>query len=328
MTTSGTLHQTTFDTATVLEHALRRCKLSPAAINAELLKLAEDSLYLFLVSLQTKGVHLWCLQRELVGLESGVLAYPLVAGAHDAKEVYYRTPTLLGGTTSSATDQLKIELTTAATVRLVGVLGGVSGTYPLAVEASSDGAAWTTLQTVVLELTANTYSWFEVTAPAAGLHLRVRDTSTAGTLVGALVVAAQWSDRELTRESRDRYAYSYRPHATNPSMFWVDRGASITTIWLDRAPSSATDLLWVWYRRNVQDVGDLKNDLDVPRHWLPATISGTALLIALELPEELMSPQRLQLLAAMAGQDLQAVEDEEYDESDIEFDLDLQRYTS
>lgn len=328
MSTSGTLHQTIFDAATVIEHVLRRCKLSPAAATAEQLKLVEDSLYLFLTTLQARGVHLWCLQRDLLGLEAGVLAYPLAAGAHDLKEVYYRTPTLLTGTTSSSTDVLSIELEAAATVRLVGVLAAVTDSYPLAVEVSDDGVVWTTLQTTTLALTDDTHAWLEVSAPQEALHLRVRDTAASGTLGGALVVAAQWSDRLLTRESRDRHALSYRPFATGPGTVWVDRGASLTTLWLDRAPRVATDLLWVWYRRNVQDIGDLKNELDAPRHWLLAIISNTALLVALELPEELMPPQRLQLLGAMAQQDLVLVEDEEYDESDVELDLDLRRYTA
>lgn len=327
MATSGTLHGTTFDAATILEHMLRLCRISPAAATPEVLKLAEEALYLFLTTLQTKGVHLWCLDKALYGLEANVTAYPLSTGIHDAKEVYLLTPSLVYGTDSAATDEVIVQYGTDQTPRLLGVLAGVSGSYALAVESSDDGAVWTTLQTSTMTLVDGTYSWVFIDKPVSAAYFRVRDTAAAGTLTGTLATAEQWSSRELTRESRDRHANSYRPWATSPSTFWIDRGASVTTLWLDRAPQNASDALWVWARRNVQDVGDLYHELDLPRHWLAATISNAAMRLAMELPEERMPLQRLQAIIAMAGQDLQAVEDEEYDESDVELDFELGAYT-
>jgi hypothetical protein len=272
-------------------------------------------------------VHLWCLDRSFVSLASEITRYTMASGIHDVKEIYYRTPQLLDGTDGAAADIISLALDEASTVHLAGVLATVSGAYSLAVETSDDGVVWVTRETVELTLTNGLHAWFQLSSPVEALHLRVRDTAAAGTLAGTLVAAAQWSDKELNRESRDRLALQYRPFQVGPTSYYVDRQASSTSILLDRSPTNPHDLLWVWARRNVQDVGQLSNDVDVPRHWLNATISKTAAILAFELPEELMPPQRLQLLTAVAEQDLAMVEDEEYDESSVEFDLNLAYYT-
>lgn len=327
MTTSGTLNQTTFDAAKIIEHALRLCTLSPAGVGAEVLQTAEESLFIFLTTLQTKGVHLWCLDRQFVGLELGATSYPLIAGTHDVKEVWLRRPVVVDGTSTGSTDMITLELDTAAAAQMLGVLAAVSGEYELLIERSTDGVIWETVETVTLQLTEDVHAWHQVRTAVEALYYRVTDVTHAGTLAGELLAVTSWSDRELTRESRDRFAGNYRPFSVAPGAYWIDRGASLTTLWLDRAPNDPTDLLWVWARRNVQDVGDLYNTLDIPNQWFAATISNTAKRLAMQLPEGAVPPARLQFIMATAEQDLMAAEDEEYDESAVEFSLDLGAYT-
>ena len=101
MATSGTVGATAIDVTTLIEHAFRRCGKLPSTISSELQLGAKESLFFLLTSLVNSGLSLWCINKYVIPLASGVSTYPLLAGTADVLNVQFRTYTVLSGTVTT-----------------------------------------------------------------------------------------------------------------------------------------------------------------------------------------------------------------------------------
>jgi len=81
----------------------------------------------------------------------------------------------------------------------------------------------------------------------------------------------------------------------------------------------------VWYSRQIDDVGALTNELEIPQRWYEATVMMLAHRMSLELPG--VGMDRIQYLEAQAEKYLALVESEERDKSPIYFAPNIAVYT-
>jgi hypothetical protein len=85
-----TVGQTTINTATVIEHAVRRCGISPEKQTPDVLKLARDNLFFLFMSYSNRGLPLWCVEEVNVPLVSGTKSYECPDGTVDVLQVNLR----------------------------------------------------------------------------------------------------------------------------------------------------------------------------------------------------------------------------------------------
>ena len=81
----------------------------------------------------------------------------------------------------------------------------------------------------------------------------------------------------------------------------------------------------VWYSRQVMDVGDLTNELEIPQRWFLAIQSMLAHQMSLELPGVDMN--RIQYLEVQAEKYFNMAEQEERDKSPIYYAPNISVYT-
>ena len=107
-------------------------------------------------------------------------------------------------------------------------------------------------------------------------------------------VSGSTHDRTMNRMSVGEWAQTANKTAVGtPSRFWINRLATPTlTLW--QIPSEAGSLVY-WRMREMEDAGIYTNNVDVPRRFLPALISGLAFQLALKTPA---STEKIPLLQA------------------------------
>jgi len=124
---------------------------------------------------------------------------------------------------------------------------------------------------------------------------------------------------EITMARLNRDDYTNLPNknftANQPFQFWFDRTIPQPTMYLWPTPSNAFVQMTVWYSRQIQDVGALQGQLEIPQRWYEAVVMMLAHRMSLELPQ--VAPDRIAYLEKMADTYLMQAENEERDKSPI-----------
>jgi hypothetical protein len=81
----------------------------------------------------------------------------------------------------------------------------------------------------------------------------------------------------------------------------------------------------VWYSKQVMNVGDLTNELEIPQRWYLAVVNMLAHQMSMELPQ--VDLGRIQYLEGQAEKYLAQAEAEERDRSPIYFAPNISPYT-
>jgi hypothetical protein len=81
----------------------------------------------------------------------------------------------------------------------------------------------------------------------------------------------------------------------------------------------------VWYSRQIEDVGALTDELEIPQRWYEAVLMNLSHRMSLELPQ--VGLDRIQYLEKMAVQYLNEAEQEERDKSPIYWAPNISVYT-
>lgn len=325
MSTSGTIATTTLDTAKVLEHAFRRVRIPPSMQTPETVQTALESLYMLLLNLANRGLNLWCVQSDLIGVVSGKAVYQMPAGTIDVLNVIYCQPTRVTGTDTVAATSVTTDLTTASPVRRVGLwFDSITASETVTLEASSDGVTWSTLKTVTAtDWATNTWYWYDLSTITTAQYFRV--SATAAITVGTFYLASSVADLPVMQWNRDTWsvinnkAQSGRP-STN---YYLERLLTPQlTLW--PIPNNSYDHLQVFVQRQIQDIGTLTQQIEVPQRWVEGIVWQLALRLAFELPN--VDPNMIQNVAMMADKVLIEVEHDETDGAPIALQPNLRVY--
>jgi len=354
MAYSGTVGTTVVNVQELIDHAARRCGKLAEELTSEQQLTARQSLFYFLSSLINIGIQYWAIDKKVIGLTPDRYIYDLPLGANDALNVLYRTLNRANGDYSSSTattgniaNIYDGNISTYCTqdsadgnftvfygtnnpiyIGSIGIMPASTGQWSLIYEWSQDNITWYPLADLgEIDVVDGEWIWTDIVQGSTALYYRVRGYN------GTTLSVREWylgnNSREIQMSRLNRDDYTNLPNknftANQPYQFWFDRTIPVPKIYLWPTPSDAFIQMTVWYSRQIQDVGALTDELEIPQRWFEAVIMNLAHRLSLELPQVPMD--RVQYLERMAIQYLSEVEQEERDKSPIYFAPNISVYT-
>jgi len=346
-----------YNVQTLIDHAARRCGKLAEELTSEQLLTARQSLGFVLTNLINIGIQYWAIKKEVIGLTTDKYIYTLPVGANDVLNALYRTmnrptgsySTSAGGTVyyvadndidtycqqTSANGNIAVNFGTDNPVYAgsIGVLpyvsGGGSATWTFTLEYSADGTTWNTLQNVgTVAVTDNQWLWYDIDPGQTVQYYRIR--ASGGTTLALREFYVGNNAREITMSRLNRDDYTNLPNknftANQPYQFWFNRTIPQPEIYLWPTPSDPFVQMTVWYSKQVMDVGDLTDELQIPQRWYLATLAMLSHQLSLELPA--VPLERVQYLETQAEKYLNLVEQEERDRSPVYFAPNISVYTA
>lgn len=336
MATSGTVGSTTFTTRQVIDHAMRRCKLAPQQITPEHIQTCLELLWLSLSTWGSKGLALWAIDRPLIGLGVGRVYHEMPSGTLDVMNANLRTVSLVDGTdahTSGVNNYYTKTLTTAGPVTQVGFRPNnfLSTTWSFVIQVSSDnGVSYTTRVTVLSKaVTFDDIYWYDVSGESEATQVRIFGIN--GTTLQIQTFTAGYNAADIPLALVDRDTYSTLPNKNflgRPTQYMYDRQRSPSSMVLWPLPSSAyTDLsmLALYTHRQIQDVGTMSQELELPQRWYMAAVCDLARNAAREIKE--VDPSLIPSLDVDAERQLQTAWDGETDRAPVRLLPNIRGYT-
>lgn len=334
MATSGTYDDLTPNTLKIFIDAFERAgvinsELTPLQINS-----AMRSAEWIMQSWVNKGLNLWTVKQGMLALRTGQTAYTLPEGGIRILEATLRTSNRqLGGTpfssaggtaafafdgnpntacTQTAPDGYISYNFGSATyaISLVGIQSNVTRDYTLVGEYSFDNATWTNAITIPEQTyDQSIISWFVVPVPVAANYFRIREIGGATLNVQELYFNTTIQDLLITPFSRLEYVSQIQKQQPGrPTNYYVDRQISpIIYIW--PAPTAQYNNLYYTFTRHMEDVGTLRNTIQVPARFMMAFIVALSYDLALKAPQ--FDLQRAMHLGALAQQLYKEAADED-----------------
>lgn len=355
MAYSGTVGQTVINVQTLIDHGARRAGKLAEELTDEQVVSARESLFYILSNLINIGIQYWAIEKKVYGLKPDQYQYLLPVGGVDVLNVLYRqmqrpTPNSYGGYFSSSgytvnafdnnVDTMVVQTAPNGNLGInygtnndvyagsIGILPGVSGEFHILLEVSTDGVTWTTLHDCgVTTWVNNEWLWYDIDPGATIQYYRMRETG-GNTLVVREFYVGNMS-REITMSRLNRDDYTNLPNknftANQPYQFWFDRTIPQATIVLWPTPNDPFIQMTVWYSRQIMDVGDLTDELEIPQRWYLAIQCMLAHQMAQELPG--VDVARIQYLEGQAEKYFNQAEQEERDKSPIYYAPNISVYT-
>lgn len=340
----------------LIDHGARRCGKLAEELTVEQVESARTSLYFLLSNLINIGIQYWAIGKKVYGLTPDTSTYLLPIGGNDVLNALYRkiqrlTPNDQGGYTSSAggivgnafdgnvntvltqtspngTVTINLGTNNPAYVGSIGLLPATTGLASVIYEYSDDGITWNTLYDPGEEAWVNNeWLWHDITVGHTVQYYRLRATN--GTTINIRELYLGYMTTEVTMARLNRDDYTNLPNkfftANQPYQFWVNRTIPQAEIVLWPVPSDPFIQMTVWYSKQVQNVGDLSGELEIPQRWYLAVQSMLAHQMSMELPAVPMD--RIQYLEGQAEKYLILAENEERDKSPIYFAPNISVYT-
>jgi hypothetical protein len=310
MPTSGTVGVTTFTNQQIIDHAFRRCKLVEQQITGEHLQIALELLWLFTQTLVNKGIKLWNVVPIILPLYEREQTVPLPVGTENTFTINLRTSnrvtgqaTASEGVAGNAFDgdvttacvqtlplgTITMELTTPTAMWTFGILPNAAGTWSYVIEASTDGITYLPLITVVdATVVAGEWIWADVQGVTAYSFYRLRATGT--TILDVTELVYQNTPQEIPMYKLNRNDYANLPDKVStgrPTQFWYDRQRSIPQLEVWPSPAFQFTFAQVtgFVQRQLQDVGAMTDELEVPDRWYLAIVCELARQCSREIKE-------------------------------------------
>ena len=316
MATSGTVGSTVFTNQQIIDHAFRRCKMVEQQIVGEHLEIALDLLWLYVMSLSNKGIKLWNIEPLLLPIYEGVPTVPCPLGTENTYTINLRDQSRVTGTATAsegvADNAFDGDLTTACTqtaaagditmdlgtdgataINTFGIMPNVSGTWDYVIEASNDNfaTAVTYIERTGQEVVQDEWIWVDVQPPSRVINYqywRLRATGT--TVLDVIELVYQNVPNEIPMYKLNRNDYANLPDKTStgrPTQFWFDRQRTQPEIELWPSPGAEFTFNQItgFIQRQLQDVGRMTDELEVPDRWYLAIVCNLAAQLGREIKE-------------------------------------------
>lgn len=310
MPTSGTTSTTVFRTQKVIDHAFRRVKLTPQQITAEHISTARDILFLQLSAMLNRGMPLWTIQSLLLPMYIANPTVPCPLGVVNVLNVNIRTVQRVTGTNDAsegdADDAFDGDLDTACTqttpngyiqcqfssatrIPCFGILPNASGTWSYELQGSSDGSTFTAFYTATEEAVVDgEWIWFDVEQMLEWEYIRLRATDGTILNVTELMFSNTPTSIPLALINRDDY-YNIpnRQFLGRPTEYWLDKqqDLQLMRVWPNVQAQFTFAQLETQVQYYIQDVGSLRQNLNVPQRWYDAVVWNLARDCAIEIKE-------------------------------------------
>ena len=340
MTTSGVIGVTSLDTAQIIELAVAECggPALVASLTGETVNRARQKLFLLLVALTNRGLNLWCQKKYVKPVVAGYDKVTLEPEVVDllnasARQATYTAATSIDGANNAAIYDAGTDTVVAGASAVVTY----SDDYVVDLYSSPDSFTWTKVGSAqfskVVPSADSKYLGVDADQRVSARYWKVVATPSTPLLTGSItsaVFAYNWSDLPMSRFNRDTYASQPQKLSQTQNItlqYFFDKQTPRPVLWL--WPTTATDglQLILWVQRQIQDVGDLTNTLDIPSRWLNAIIYSLARDIYLGLPAAVKSPNLFDTLKTQAEYWMGQAEAAETDGSATRFVFSLRPYT-
>lgn len=322
---SGTVGQTLFDTATLISRAFNRCRLRSAVISDEMVSNAKEELFLLLSHLANGPTPLWAIDLLLLPFTQGLSGFTMPIGTVDVKQVNYRTLNPLQVSASPSYNP-----TTATAIDTVAITWS-GPAVPIQVQMNVNGT-WITIESTEVNASAGQTTFFNLDGgiPAASWQVIANPVPTGNVLeVSSVGFYITLSEVQMASFSRDDWANTSRiSFPGTPRQYWFERvvPAPVIHFWPTPQINDQTNACAVVYRhRQIMDVGDLTDLLEVPQRWYLAIVDLLAEAIGRSFPD--VDPSILPVLQTYALKSLKEAREEEREAAPMRIQPQIARYT-
>jgi len=322
-----TVGLTTISTAKILEHAFRRAGISVEKQTPDLVQLAKENLFFLFAYYSNKGLPLWCVEEFMLPVNVGQYRYECPTGTVDLLSANLRSITRASTTDTVSLTGVSSEFLEETAPKVVGITCDSDVQLNLIIEHSSDGATWShSMGPISCQIVAGEEYWISITKNTSATHHRVRETVLTDASFSSVRWISSYTDRLLTRMSRDQYFVLPNKHSSGtPSQYWMDRQITPAfNLW--PVPSSSSYLVHAVRQRQIQDVTRLTETLDIPVRWHEATIWQLAARMVVSIPET--DPTIREMVLRLAEQHIIVAETEDVDDAPMFVQPDISVYTS
>jgi hypothetical protein len=337
----------------LIDHGARRCGKLAEELTSEQVLSARQSLYFLLSDLGNRGIQFWTMTKKVIGLTPDKYIYDLPKGSIDLWNTLYRTmsrpsgsyTSSAGGTIANAYDgdvdtictqtstngNITVNYGTSNPIYIgsIGLLPAATGTWSIIYEWSEDGVTWGTLVDLgTVDVVNNEWIWTDIVAGQTVPYYRCRAYN--GTTLSVRELYFGNNSLEVQMSSLNRDDYTNLPNkdftANQPYQYWFNRQLPRPQIYIWPVPSTAFVQMVCWYSRQIEDVGSLTDELEIPQRWYEAVQMMLAHRMSLELPQ--VGMDRIAYLEKMAEKHLYNAEQEERDRSPIYWAPNISVYTA
>ena len=336
MAYSGTVGLTVVTVQNFIDQGARLAGKLAEELTVEQVQASKQALFFVLSNLINQGINYWAINEQVYGLQPNQFEYNLPVGGVDVLNALYRTMTrpsgayttsaggivgnIYDGNTSTYCQQTSANgnfvvnygTNNPQYIGSIGIMpyvaGGGTAVWNYYLQSSSDGTTWTTLYTGTNVTVTNGQWIFQNIDPGSNvIYYRIQIT--------------------MARLNRDDYTNLPNKNftANQPYQFWFNRQLPQPKITLWPTPSNAFVQMVVWYSRQIDDVGALSGQLEIPQRWNQAIQYLLAHEMSLILPA--VDLPRIQYLEGLANKYFIMAENEERDKSPIYFSPNISVYT-
>jgi len=351
MSYSGTVGQTVVSVQKFIDQGARMSGKLAEELTVEQVQGSKQALFFILSNLINQGINYWCISKKVYGLKADQYEYLLPVGGNDVLNALYRTLNRPSGAVSAssgiaanATDGNinTIDVQTAINGNItinygtdnpiyagsIGILPGTSGSFHILLEYSTDGSTWNLLEDTGVETWVdNEWLWYDIDPGANVQYYRMRETGGNTLAVREFFVGNNSTEVTMARLNRDDYTNLPNKNftANQPYQYWFNRTLPQSKIVLWPAPSDPFVQMTIWYSRQVMDVGDLYDELEIPQYFYQAIQMMLAHQMSLILPG--VDLMRIQYLEGQADKYFTMAENENRDRSPIYYAPNISPYT-
>jgi len=351
MSTSGTVGQTVISVQTLIDHGARRAGKLAEELTVEQVQSAKTSLYYLLSNLANRGIQYWCIVKNVIGMKPDQYIYYLPVGTVDVLNSNYRTVTSVttganssSGVVSNAFDGVGSSICQLSNntgyiginngsgnpvyVATIGILPAISGSVTVQLQYSQDGSTWTTVYSPgATTWEAGTWIYYDLDPSATAPFWRILQTAGANMSVYQVVFGTAPIEIPLARLNRDDYTNLPNKNFTNnrPLQYWFDRNIPQPAMYLWPVPNTIQPQIVAWCHRQIQDVGALSGEIEIPQRWYLAIQNMLAHQMAMELPN--VANDRILYCEQQGEKYWNQAEQEERDKSPIYFAPNISPYT-
>lgn len=351
MSTSGTVGQTVITVQNLIDSGARRAGKLAEELTSEQVAASKQSLYYLLSNLVNLGIQYWCINKVIVGLIPDQQNYYLPVGTVDVLNANYRTLTAVStgaysssGVTLNAFNGVGNEICQLTSntgyiginngsgspvmINTIGILPAVSGSVTVDIQYSTDNTTWTTLYSPgATTWAAGTWIYYDLQPTVTQPYWRIKQSS--GVNMGFYQVVFGTMPLAINMARMNRDDYSSLPNrsftALRPLQYWFNRTIPQPNMELWPVPNSIQPQLELWLSRQVEDVGSLYGEIEIPQRWYLAVQNMLAHQMAMELPG--VEAGRIQYCEQQAEKYWAMAEQEERDKSPIYYAPNISYYT-
>lgn len=351
MAYSGTVGQTVVSVQKFIDQGARMSGKLAEELTVEQVQGSKQALFFILSNLINQGINYWCISKKVYGLKADQYEYLLPLGGNDVLNALYRTMTRPTGSVSASSgiaenaidsniNTIDVQSAPNGNITInygtdnpiyagsIGILPGTSGSFHILLEYSTDGSTWNLLEdTGVTTWVDNEWLWYDIDPGANVQYYRMRETGGNTLAVREFYVGNNSTEVTMARLNRDDYTNLPNKNftANQPYQYWFNRTLPQSKIVLWPTPSDPFVQMTIWYSRQVMDVGDLYDELEIPQYFYQAIQLMLAHQMSLILPG--VDLMRIQYLEGQADKYFTMAENENRDRSPIYYAPNISVYT-